>query len=122
MTANEWYQDILRAIPDFDLARCLWIMRFEVWEETGVRCCRLVLDYADRFDITLVVKGVSEMSQHGVSVTSVVPYTPYDLGEFLVADQPGAGRKILFDELKGWRIVGDSVLFAGVSDHVESRD
>ena len=119
---NDWYHDIVKVIPGFDLGRCRWMRRFDVWDVAEGRCCRLILDYAGQFDIALVAKGVREISHHGVPIPSVMPYAPYDLGEFLIADQPQLKCMVLFDELKGWRIVADSIAVESIVAHVEAAE
>lgn len=123
MALNELYDDIVKAIPGFDLSRCLWMLRLDVWVGVEGRCCRLVLNYEDRLDIALVAKGVSELPRIKPAATpGVLPYSPYDLGELLVTTEPTSKRLVLFDELKGWRMVAESLSFEGVTDHAEAVD
>ena len=115
---NNWHNQIVKVIPDFDLGRCHWLRRLDLWDAAEGPCLRLVLDYAGQFDIALVATCVQEMPVIKPATTpGTLPYAPYDLGEFMIAEQEG--RVVLFDELKGWRIVAQLVSLEGINHHAE---
>jgi hypothetical protein len=115
---NNWHSQIVKVIPDFELARCGWLRRLDLWDTAEGPCLRLMLEHAGRLDIALVAKGVREFPvMTPETKLGVLPYTPYDLGEFMIAEHEGG--VVLFDELKGWRIVAGSVSLEAISPHAE---
>jgi hypothetical protein len=117
MSTHVWFDEVKQAIPGFDLGRCHWLRQVDVWEEGEERRCRLVLDYQGRLSVALVAKGVRELPVFAELVPGVLPYAPYDLGELLVSVDPATGQTIIFDELKGWRMVADALSFEGATPY-----
>jgi hypothetical protein len=115
MSTIVWLDQISKEIPGFDLARCHWLRGFDCWQKGEARCGQLVLDWAGRLDVRLAITGISELPRFGASQPGALPYMPYDVGELLISVDPATGRTIIFDELKGWRIVAESVSFGGAT-------
>ncbi len=112
--------DIRKVVPDFEFAKCHWIRRAEVVTVASPAAYRIVLDYGGCLDVALVVVGIHEMPTFKPATTPwVLPYAPYDLGELLLTVDPRTDCIVLFDELNGWRLVADSLVFEGSVDHIE---
>jgi hypothetical protein len=123
MTTHQWYHDIRKVLPDFNPLSFRWLLKLEAWQSPNGLCCRLLLNYADRFEITLVAKGVRELPRFKpATMPGVLPYIPYDLGEFLIFDQPDQKRMVVADESNGWMMVADSISFENIADHVVGAD
>jgi hypothetical protein len=119
---SEIIAQITNVLPDFRVDKCRWIHRLDVWEAEHGRCCRLVVCFDNRVDLSFVATGVREFTLGNRERTpGSLPYAPYDLGEFFI-QKLSPERYILADELKGWRIVADSLVFEGKSDHDEATD
>lgn len=111
-----WFHEIQRTIPDFDLGRCRWLLRIDIWTDAGKQLVRLVLQYADLYVISLIAHRVRELPRRLVSEESGgLVYSPYDLGEFLIGELPELNHVVLYDELKGWTIIADAVSLESVA-------
>ena len=109
-TMSNWKSEIAAQMPGFDLGLCHWLRRLDAWDDDHGRCLRFVLDYAGQCDVAFVAKGVNKMPLIRPAATpGVLPYAPFDLGELLITEHNG--HVVLFDELKGWKIVAESLSF-----------
>lgn len=116
-----WQEQILTVLPDFNIGRCHWLRGLETEDDPNGPCLRVVVDYAGRYDIHIVLKNVCELPLIRPStVPGVLPFTPYDLGELLIHETEG--RVIVADELKGWKIVAQSLSFDVVEQNATEEE
>ena len=90
---SDFYTEIMNVLPDFNVDKCRWIHRLDVWESENGRCCRIVLCFDDHIDLTFLATGVREFTLGNRERTpGRSRYAPYDLGEFFIQKLSPEGR------------------------------
>lgn len=110
MSSYKWFDLLADAVPEFQLGLVRWIHHLETWREADAMSARIVLGYADRCEIFLLAKNVAWLAPlRPADAPGVLPYAPYGVGEFAIADLDDGGVMIA-DELGDLRVQAGSIM------------
>ena len=111
----KWFDLVAKAVPGFQLSLVRSIQRLETWKESDSMSARIVLGYDDQCEIVLVAQNVVWVNPlRPASDPGVLPYSPYGVGEFVIADIEDGGV-VIADELSDLNIRAGSVMVEHVN-------